>query len=383
MVRLFVTCNSHLEPVLEEELHEMGFKETKHGFRGVFVEVPDFASVCLINYCSRTASRVLLPLENFKVWDDKSLYKGALKIDWLAFLKLEETFSIDFSVNHPAFRNSLYAAQVLKDAICDQFRDKTGARPSVDTVQPSVQIHLFIHDGWATVSLDTSGVPLHKRGYRVDGGEAPLQENLAAALLRMAKYNKDEILFDPCMGSGTFLIEAALMATNTPPGFLRQKWGFQTHPDYNEKAWLKLKEQIDAKIIPLVPGKIFGIDINKSQVRYANSNLRTVGLHRGISISEGDFRSFCPQVKPTFLIANPPYGRRIGEESYLHPLYNALGDFFKRQAPARGFVLTTPEHTIGLKPSRRHIVTNGGIEARFFEYDLYNRESRPDRYVED
>ena len=147
MVKIFATCGSNIEPLLEEELNELGFSGTRQGFRGVYVEVPDFKSVCKINYLSRIASRVLYPIEHFKVWDHKTLYKGALKVDWSRFLKLSETFAIDFAVDHPAFKNSLYAAQVLKDAICDQFREKEGARPSVDVVRPSVQFHLFIREG--------------------------------------------------------------------------------------------------------------------------------------------------------------------------------------------------------------------------------------------
>ena len=243
MVKIFTTCGPHLEPILEEELHEMGFKETRQGYRGVYLEIGEFSDVYKINYQSRIASRVIYPLDHFKVWDDKTLYKGALKIDWSLYLKVDDTFAIDYSVDHPSFRNSLYAAQVLKDAICDHFREKEGKRPSVDVANPKVQFHLFIREGWATISLDTSGAPLHKRGYRTEGGDAPLQETLASALLKIAKYNKEEIVFDPCMGSGTFLIEAALMATNTPPGYLRKKWGFFGHPEFSEEKWLQVKKK--------------------------------------------------------------------------------------------------------------------------------------------
>lgn len=375
MVRLFATCGTNLEPLLTEELSEMGFTKTSTGFRGVYIEVDDIRSVYKINYLSRIATRVLYPLHSFKVWDAKGLYKSASEIDWSRYLKLHETFAIDFSVNHPAFKNSLFAAQVVKDALCDHFRDKVGARPSVNTANPRVQFHLFIHAGWATISLDTSGAPLHKRGYRGEGGEAPLQENLAAALLKIARYTKDDVLVDPCMGSGTFLIEAAYMATNTPPGILRQKWGFFSLPDYDEASWLAVKEEADKAIIPLEPKKLYGIDLSKTQVRYAMANLRLSNLHKGVSIADGDFRTWNPPVKPTLLMANPPYGKRMGGEDYLDKLYYELGDFYKKQAPARGFVLTTPDRSIGLKPSKRHVIYNGGIEGRLLEYDLYQAEN--------
>ena len=350
----------------------MGFGSTHPGFRGVYVDIADFSDIYRLNYGSRIASRVLFPLEHFKVWDDRGLYRGARKIDWSQYLKLKETFAIDFSVDHPAFKNSLYAAQVVKDAICDHFRDKEGSRPSVDTLRPQVQFHLYIREGYATLSLDTSGVPLHKRGYRQEGGEAPLQETLAAALLRLARYTKDDTLLDPCMGSGTFLIEAAMMASNTPPGYLRQKWGFTSHPEYSESAWLKTKQALDKAILPLSPNKIFGIDINKAQLRLALANIRTAGFHRFIKVAEGDFRDFTPEIKPSLIIANPPYGKRMGgDEPYMTSLYQALGDFFKAQAPAKAFVLTSANYPIGLRTSKRHLISTGGLEARFFEFDIF------------
>ncbi|MCB1114536.1 MAG: 50S rRNA methyltransferase [Chlamydiia bacterium] len=374
MVKLFVTCGSGLEPLLIEELTSFGFSNLKPGFRGVYVEAPDFSAVYKINYLSRIATRVLLPIANFKVWDKKTLYKGAAKVDWSQYLDVKKTFSIDFSVSHKAFKNTLFAAQVVKDALCDHFREKTGVRPNVKTSNPQVQFHLFIYNDWATISLDTSGAPLHKRGYRMEGGEAPLQENLAAALLTMAGYHKDEVLLDPCMGSGTFLVEAAMIATNTPPGYLREHWGFFSHPDFNQETWEAFKAQEDEKILPLAPKKLFGIDKNKAQVQKAMANTRLAGLHKGVAISEGDFRDFKPPVKPTMLIANPPYGKRLDEGDYLDRLYNELGDFYKAQAPAKGFILMPPDRSIGLKPTKRNVVFNGGIESRFNEYDLWDKE---------
>ena len=173
------------------------------------------------------------------------------------FFKEGATFAIDANVNNRELRNSLFAAQVVKDAICDQMRQRTGRRPSVQVQNPDVQINLFIQQQNGVISFDTSGEPLHKRGYRQESVEAPIQESLAAAILRLARYTKDQILLDPCCGSGTFLIEAALMATNTPPGYLRKYWGFMRHPGYDNAAWLKVRNQIDEKRIPLDPGHIW------------------------------------------------------------------------------------------------------------------------------
>lgn len=375
-MRLFVSCSSGLEGLLEEEIRSLGFDDIRHGFRGVHVEVDHFSAVYAINYASRLASRVLCPLAHFKVSDAKSLYIAALKLDWSQYMDLRKTFSIDFSVDHPAFKNTLFAAQVVKDALCDQFREKTGERPSVDTYNPQVQFHLFIREGKGTLSLDTSLTPLHKRGYRTEGGEAPLQETLAAALLKIAKYTPEDILVDPCMGSGTFLIEAALMASNTPPGLFRQKWGFESHPDYSKNDWLDTKKIFDSRVVPLKPNHFFGYDINRNMVRIAITNVRAAGMHQWVKCSYGDFRTLQLPTPATLIIANPPYGKRLSEVDQLVPLYRALGDFMKQEAkpPARGFVLTAEPDlakAIGLKTAKRHVVFQGGLEARFLEFDLY------------
>jgi putative N6-adenine-specific DNA methylase len=318
---------------------------------------------------------VLIPIGDFKVYDKETLYRGARKIDWDRFLGLKQTFAIDFSVNHREFNNTLFAAQVLKDAICDHFRDKTGERPSVNVQNPSVQFHLLIQRDTAVISLDTSLTPLHKRGYRLEAGVAPLQETLAAALLRLAKYKADDILLDPVMGAGTLLVEAALIATNTPPGFLRQRWGFSTHPDFREKDWVDVKEEADSKIVPLPPGKISGTDLSKNMVRIAQTNLKAAGFGRSVKVEMADFREYTPAIAPNIIIANPPYGERMGETESLRSLYRELGQFMKKVSarPGKGFIISNSMELlkeVGLKSTQRHVVTHGGEEARFLEFDF-------------
>lgn len=376
MPSLFVTCGQNMEPLLAEELSALGYPDCQLGFRGVYVNTESFQDVYTINYCSRIASRVLLPLKRFRCQGKEDLYKAAMGIDWLSYMKIDQTFAIDANVNHPAFRHTLFAAQVVKDAICDTFREVAGARPSVDTKNPDIQLNLFLHNNQAIISFDTSGMPLHMRGYREDTGEAPIRENLAAALLALANFKGDETFCDPCCGSGTILIEAAMIATKTAPGYLRQKWGFMSMPQFNQREWLTLKNRIDSKQVAIDRHQFFGCDINRSTVRACQSNLRASGFHNVIQVVNSDFRDYTPPKEPNFVMTNPPYGKRIDETEMLIPLYRSLGDFLKRKTvkPARGFIFTGSydlSKEVGLAAKRRYVLDNGGIESRLLEFDLF------------
>jgi putative N6-adenine-specific DNA methylase len=376
MSSLFISCATALEPLLLEELTELGIQSITPGYRGVYINHWDWSTIYRINYGSRIASRVLLPLTSFKCFNRHSLYKGASEIDWSRYLKNNWTFAIDANVHHKELRNSLFAAQIVKDAICDQIRQKTGHRPSIDLQNPSVQLNLYIERNMAIISFDTSGTPLHKRGYRQESVEAPMQESLAAAILRLANYTKDKILLDPCCGSGTLLIEAALMATQTPPGYLRRQWGFMYHPDYVQVEWLKVKNELDGKRTLLVPQHLFGIDINRNAVRVCKVNSRAAGFLQGIEVSQADFRLFDPPILPNLIVTNPPHGKRLEEETQLRSLYRALGDFMKEKCakPAEGFIFTGNlelAKEVGLAAKRRYVLSSGGIESRLLEFDLY------------
>lgn len=319
---------------------------------------------------------MLLPLSRFKCFDRHSLYRHAAEINWSQIIKSSWTFAIDANVNHRALRNSLFAAQVVKDAICDQMREKTGRRPSVDVQNPDVQINLFIQQQNAVISFDTSGTPLHKRGYRQESVEAPIQESLAAAILRLAHYSKDLIFLDPCCGSGTFLIEAALMATNTPPGYLRKQWGFMRHPHFDSTEWLKVRNQLDEHRIGLEPGHLFGIDRSQQAIRACKINLKAAGFSQYVDVQQADFREYTPAVVPTLILSNPPHGRRLEDEEMLKPLYRSMGDFLKKNLtkPGKGYVFTSSmdlSKEVGLAATKRHVLNNGGLEARLLEYDIF------------
>lgn len=373
---LYVTCGSGLEPLLLQELENLGLQNLEQGFRGVFVDTDDFSDVYRINYCSRIASRVLFPISQFKCHNQDDLYNWARKIDWFKYIPKGRTFAVDANVTHHSLKNSLYAGLVIKDAICDQFRDKIGTRPSVDVKNPDVQLNLFIRDRKATISIDTSCVPLHKRGYRQEAGEAPLQESLAAALLMIAGYQGTEIVCDPCCGSGTLLIEAALIATQTPPGYLRRDWGFMRLPQFSLTDWLKVKAEADQKRKPLPYQLIFGCDKNKEMMAVCHANLMAAGFAREIEITKSDFRDFEPNPQPNMIICNPPHGKRLESVEQLVSLYRALGDFMKRKIakPGRGFVFTGSfelSKEIGLAAKKRNVIPYSGVECRFLEFDLY------------
>lgn len=358
---MFIVCGTGLEPLLARELEEMGIPSRK-GFRGVYV-AQTIENVYKINYLSRIATRVLWPLADFTCCDQNDLYNQAKKIDWSQYLNVNKTFAIDANVSHPNLRNSLFAAFMVKDAICDQFRDKTGARPSVDIAAPDVQLNLFIHDKRATLSIDTSGAPLFKRGYRQESVTAPLQESIAAAILKMANYTANDILFDPFCGSGTFLIEAAMIATKTPAGYFRKSWGFFHLPAFSKEAWDKFKSEANKEILPLKQGTIFGSDIDSKAVGISRAHLKDTGF--AVHVVKQEVKAATPPTAPTLVVANPPYGKRlIGSEQP----YRDLGTFLKT-VKSRAAILSPDFSFIRLidrQTSSKTALSNGGLDVTVY-----------------
>jgi len=292
------------------------------------------------------------------------------------FFRRETTLAIDANVHHRQLQNSLFAAQIAKDAICDQLRKSVGYRPNIDVKQPDVQLNLYIHEDRGVLSFDTSGQSLHKRGYRQDAGDAPLQESMAAALLKIARYEGSELMIDPCCGSGTLLIEAALMASKTPPGYLRKKWGFMQHPQYSSLEWLKVKNVSDERRIPLEGKRIIGCEIDSETARICRANLNAAGFLPHVEILRQDFADFHATEAPTFLISNPPHGKRMMDVDRLRSFYRSLGDFMKQKMgkPSRAFLFIgnielTKE--VGLAAKRRHVISNSGVDSRLLEFDIF------------
>lgn len=374
-IELFATCAAHLEPLLDEELAALGYQQRRIGFRGVHIDQAPWEAVYHLNYHSRIASRILMPMARFECRGEQDLYEAIQQVDWVPYFSKGETFIVDVVGHHPKLRHTLFAAQKVKDSICDQLRAKTGKRPNIDLLRPSICIHLFLEERRATLSMDTSGAPLHQRGYRQEGGKAPLRETLAAALIRAAQYQPHERLIDPCTGSGTLLIEAAMVAARMPPGYFRRDWGFLRLPQYNAAVWEQIRQDSDDKRQPLPKDHFLGIECNRHAHRVALTHMRACGFHPAVQLIVGDFRTVTLPWKPTMLIANPPYGERLEEAQLLVPLYRALGDFMKQQLieGGRGYILAGSlelAKEIGLAAHRRMVLDNGGIEVRLCSFDI-------------
>lgn len=361
--RLFASCTHGLEELLKQELTQLGIQDVDCGNSGVYLPY-SIENIYRVNYCSRVAIRLLLPLARFACKSREDLYRSACKIDWCQFLTLEKSFSIDANViDTPAFKNSHFAALVVKDAICDHMRKKTGGRPSIDTKYPAIQLNLFINRGEAILNLDTSGAPLYKRGWRSQTTDAPLQETLAAALLIGSNYQAGDILFDPFCGSGTLLVEAALIASKTPAGFYRKSWGFFYLPEHSEEAWLRFKQEQDDKRIPLNKDFLFGADKDPKSMDSAYENLCRIGFDHAATLIERDIKQLRHPARPTLIVTNPPYGVRL--ETDLETL-QALGQWIKKQQ-ARAFILYPDEPefegAIGLSCKRLLSFYNGGLKV--------------------
>lgn len=354
---LFVVCGGGLEGVLMDELRELGFTTFHPSLRGVYVDIEGIQDIYKINYCSRIATRVLLPLQRFRAQHRDALYQAISKIDWSQYITPQQTFAIDANVSgNPNLKHSLFAAMVVKDALCDQIREKTGQRPNVSLNAPDLQLNLFINGDKAVISIDTSGAPLHQRGYRQSGGDAPMQETLAAALLRMGGgFGPLQRLLDPCCGSGTLLIEAAWMATRTAPGCLRKQWGFMHLPQYNASDWLKFREKVNSQQLTLPKGDIVGVELSQENWRACKDNLRAAGLHPYIEVHCQDFRRYQPTQSFDVICANPPHGRRLSSEAGLVGLYRDIGTLSERSLRQGGrcWVFTSQEslgHQVGHNP---------------------------------
>lgn len=368
MKELFVTVPPSLQALLTEELHALGIPKIRQGFSGVFVP-KEMEWVYRINYCSRLATRVLWPFAQFQCRDRDDLYHNVFRLYWPEIFSLDQSFAIDANVSSTSLRHSLFASQVMKDALCDRFRKEKGARPSVKTDDPDIQLNLFIHDEMATLSFDTSGAPLYKRGWRKDTVAAPLQESLAAAALLLAGFPQDVPLLDPFCGSGTILIEAAHIKTHTPPGFFRTRFGFFHHPDFSKSAWEKVKKIADAKRTTLEKGMIFGIDKDPKAISFCQKNLKNAGLEDLIEVHAKDIRSYFPKTPPELIVTNPPYGKRMKSSA---ELYQAFGNFVREKCDGKiAAHVLCPEKSLIQETHLRIVqetsLVSGGLDLTLFQ----------------
>ncbi len=370
----FAQSAGMMESVSEQELKELGAKETKISYRGVYFYA-DKSTLYKINYLSRTITRVLAPLKNFYCKTSKDIMKTAMSVEWDSFFSVDQTFAITSTVNKSTINNSLYASQVLKDGIADSFRAKYGKRPNVDTVNPDIRFNLFIEKDKAVLSLDTSGESLHKRGYRLLAGEAPMQETLAAAIIRLSKWNGDNSLLDCMCGSGTILCEALMHYCRIPAQYLRKNFGFFYLPDYEEKIWLQIKSEINKNIRPLKDGIIIGSDKSQITINTARENLSRLPFGDKVKLGAYPFQHIKKFENGT-IITNPPYGIRLGIKKEVEALYKEFGDFLKTKCTGTSSFIYVgdPElrKYIGLKTTRRTPLVNGKLEGVLLQIDSYS-----------
>lgn len=365
---IFISCADHLETLLTEELKALGLADLRLGYRGIYAP-NTMENIFKINYLSRLATRVLLPIAQFSCPDPETLYTEAKKIPWLDYLDENKTFAIDANIKHPLIRHSLYGAQVVKDAVCDVIREKNGNRPSVDVKNPDVQLNVFIQNKRATISIDTSGAPLYKRGWKEISGEAGLPETLAAAILIHAGYSEREILCDPFCGAGTFLIEAAMMATQTPAGYFRKKWGFVHLPGFNITEWEEFKNHWDQKRRPLESQKIIGSDSDAESIRICKQHLRKTDFEKEILLIHSPVSKFTPPRSPTLLVTDPPFGKRL----HAPPgIYQDLGKFLKTKCTSApwGYLLTSSYHLVratGCTVLSERSLQHGGLTVGLYQ----------------
>jgi putative N6-adenine-specific DNA methylase len=382
MYNLIAKTYAGYEGIVADELTSLGATDVKSGFRAVTFS-GDQEVIYKANLHSRFALRILKHLANFPAANEQQLYDGISKIDWSNLISPEDTLAVDAALTRSNMDHSQYASLKTKDAIVDQFRAATGKRPSVDLDKPSLRINLYIHENEASVSLDTSGSSLHKRGYRVHQGPAPLSEVMAAGMLKIAGWDCRTPLIDPFCGSGTLLIEAALMAGNVAPGLFREFYGFQKWRDFNKELWSKLVDEARQQETPDLIPAITGIDIERKAISFARENLQEAGVLKNIKLVNCSFMDYEPEGDgPYFIISNPPYGERI-VPSDLFALYKEIGNTLKRRySGSTAWLLSgsrDAEKNVGLKPAKRIPMWNGPIECKFLKFELYQGSKKNDR----
>jgi len=360
-----------LEPVLAQELTELGADEVQIGRRMVSFK-GDKELMYRANFQLRTAIRILKPIYHFRARSADDMYEEVRKIDWSQYIKEGKTFSVDSVVYSDEFRNSRFVTYKVKDAIVDQFREKTGKRPNISVANPDVRLNIHIAEDRATLSLDSSGESLHKRGYRQDSGPAPLNEILAAGMIMLSGWKGDCDFIDPMCGSGTLLIEAALIAHNISPGVFRKEFAFEKWDDFDADLFDEIYN--DDSQEREFEHHIYGYDIDPKAVGRARLNVKAAGLSRDVSIETADFKDFAQPKERSIMITNPPYGERISTPNLLNT-YRMIGERLKHAFTGNeAWILSYREECfeqIGLKPSIKIPLFNGSLECEFRKYAIF------------
>jgi putative N6-adenine-specific DNA methylase len=377
----FASCPRGLEALLVQELRDLGAHNPEPVAGGVTFE-GDTQTCYRANLESRLATRVLAQLARAPYRNEQDVYAAALAVRWPEWFSEEHSIRVDVTAIRSPLKSLDFATLRIKDAVCDRFRADRGRRPDVDTRSPGVRIQGFLDSASVTLYVDTSGDPLHRRGYRKDAGEAPLKENLAAGILRLTGWDPREPLLDPMCGSGTLLTEAALMALGMPPGHTRG-FGFERLAGFEEKTWKRVRDAALACSERPRRLPIFGRDRYGDELKKARANLEAAGLADCVELKQADVLDSGAPAPSGVLVANPPYGARLGEEKALAEFYPKLGDTLKKYyAGWRCYFFsgdTRLPKLIRLQASKRTPLFNGPLECRLYEYKIVAGGMRKDR----
>lgn len=360
------------EPLLAKELRNLGAIDVKEGIRSVSF-LGDKGFMYKANLSLRTAIKVLKPITSFKIFSEEDLYREINNYPWEDYLENDQTLAVDTTVHSEKFTHSQYISLKTKDAIVDRFRDRTGQRPSVDLDYPNLRINIHIEKDNCTVSLDSSGQSLHKRGYKMATNIAPINEVLAAGMLLHSGWDGQCDFMDPMCGSGTILIEAAMIACNIPPNLNRKEFGFEKWKDWDEDLFEKIQESVLKKVREF-HFTIKGYDKAPSAVQKAKDNVENANLSEFISVEHEDFfKTEKKTERHLHMVFNPPYGERL--DINMPEFYKAIGDTLKQSYPGTHawFITSNLEAIkhVGLRPSRKIKLFNGSLESKLLKYEIY------------
>lgn len=375
-----------LEDILAVELQRLGACNVETHNRAISF-TGDKGFMYKANICLRTALRILVPIKTFTVSDEKSLYDAIQSINWEDYMDVTDTLAIDTVLNSDLFTHSQYLSQKAKDAIVDQFRAKHGERPSVDLDRPTLRIHLHVFQDKCTVAFDSSGESLHKRGYRDKTNLAPLNEVLAAGMILLSGWDKRSTFIDPMCGSGTILIEAAMIANNIPPGYYREEYSFE-----GWKKFMAFDEELyntifDAAIDKITnhEQKIIGGELSPNVAKKAKENIKHAKVDDIVSIKICDIKDFEVPAGRGVVILNPPYGERMVKDN-IEELYKSIGDTFKSKFSGYDCWMISSNMEafkhVGLRPSRKIALFNGQLECRFMKYEMYQGTKKLHKLVD-
>ena len=361
-----------LEPVLAKELTRLGANNIQIGRRMVSF-TGDKEMMYRANFQLHTAIKILKPIHHFKARSADDVYEEIKKLDWSEYLDNQRTFAVDAVVFSEEFRHSKFVSYKVKDAIVDQFKEVTGNRPNISVANPDLRLHIHIAEDNATLCLDSSGESLHRRGYRQESVEAPLNEVLAAGMIMLTGWQGDTDFIDPMCGSGTLLIEAALIAHNVAPGVFRKEYAFEKWPDFDADLFDRIYND-DSQERDFTH-HIYGYDVDMKAVNTARLNVKAAGLTQDITVEQQDFKDFQQPREKAIIVTNPPYGERISTPDLLGT-YRMIGERLKHQFMGNdAWVLSYREECfeqIGLKPSIKIPLFNGSLECEFRKYQMFD-----------